>query len=52
VKEYIPQLPFHTSALEWTLPESVTAGDYHERYRVLLEEISSLVNMLSGEQAA
>jgi len=52
VKSYLPKLPFHTSALEWSLPESCAAGDFPGLYRVLLEEISSLVGLLSGEQAA
>ena len=52
VKSYVPKLPFHTSALEWSLPESAAAGDFPELYRVLREEISSLVSLLSGEQAA
>jgi hypothetical protein len=52
VKTYLPKLPFHTSALEWSLPDSCAAGDFPGLYRVLLEEISSLVGLLSGEQAA
>jgi len=52
VKSYLPKLPFHTSALEWPLPEPGSVGDFPGLYRVLLDEISSLVSLLSGEQAA
>ncbi len=52
VKSYLPKLPFHTSALEWPLPESVSRGDFPELYRVLRDEISSLSRLLSGDQAA
>ena len=52
VKSYLPKLPFHTSALEWPLPEPGSVEDFPALYRVLFEQISSLVSLLSGEQAA
>ena len=52
VKSYLPKLPFHTSALEWPLPEPGSVGDFPELYRVLRDEISRLASLLSGDQAA
>ncbi|MSQ98091.1 MAG: hypothetical protein EXR85_02150 [Xanthomonadales bacterium] len=52
VKSYLPKLPFHTSALEWPLPEPGSVGDFPGLYRVLRDEIFSLASLLSGDQAA
>jgi len=48
VKDYIPSMPFHTSALNWTLPEGT---DLNQQYRVLREEIQQLMTLLAGDQA-
>ena len=48
VEDYIPKMPFHTSALNWTLPEG---NDLTQRYRVLREEIQQLMTLLAGSEA-
>ena len=47
-EDYIPKVPFHTSALNWELPGG---SDTTENYRVLLEEIQQLMTLLAGEEA-
>jgi len=48
VEDYISKVPFHTSALNWTLPEGT---DPLQQYRVLREEIQQLMTLLAGESA-
>jgi len=48
VEDYIPKMPFHTSALNWTLPEGT---DLTQRYRMLREEIQQLMTLLAGAEA-
>lgn len=47
-EDYIPRMPFHTSALNWTLPEG---PDLTQRYRMLREEIQQLMTLLAGSEA-
>jgi len=47
-KDYIGKMPFHTSALNWTLPEG---NDAQQHYRVLREEIQQLMILLAGNAA-
>ena len=42
---YIRKMPFHTSALEWTLPEGTDRAD---QYRQLRTHISDLLGLLAG----
>ena len=46
VSDNVPQVPFHTSALNWELPEGAPLA---EQYRTLRGEIISLVTQLAGE---
>jgi phosphate transport system protein len=46
VSDHVPKVPFHTSALNWSLPENSTPA---EQYRTLRGEIISLVTQLAGE---
>jgi phosphate transport system protein len=46
VSDHIPKVPFHTSALNWSLPKNSTPA---EQYRTLRGEIISLVTQLAGE---
>ncbi len=48
VEDYISKVPFHSSALNWTLPEG---SDPLQQYRVLREEIQQLMTLLAGESA-
>ena len=48
VRDYIPSMPFHTSALNWTLPEDI---DLNQQYRMLREEIQQLMTLLVGSEA-
>lgn len=48
VEDYIAQVPFHTSALNWVLPEGT---DPSQQYRVLREEIQRLMMLLAGDSA-
>jgi len=47
-KDYIGKMPFHTSALNWTMPEG---NDAQQHYRVLREEIQQLMILLAGNAA-
>lgn len=56
VKDYIPRLPFHTSALDWSLPacppglgDEETTARLEEVYRVLVSEIDGLMHTLVGD---
>ena len=46
--DYIPKIPFHTSALNWSMQES---SDLAEQYRLLRSEITKLIIRLAGESA-
>ena len=46
VSDNVPKVPFHTSALNWELPEGAPLA---EQYRTLRGEIISLVTQLAGE---
>ena len=46
--DYISKVPFHTSALNWVLPEG---SDLKQSYRVLLEEIQQLMTLMAGNEA-
>ncbi|MDZ4731050.1 MAG: PhoU domain-containing protein [Xanthomonadales bacterium] len=50
VRDYIGLPPFHTSALHWDL--SKTEGELLNQYRFLHENISGLIDLLAGEEAA
>jgi len=46
--DYLAKIPFHTSALNWVLPEG---ADLKQNYRVLLEEIQQLMTLMAGNEA-
>jgi len=46
--DYLPKIPFHTSALNWSLLEN---SDRAEQYRLLRNEITELIIRLAGESA-
>jgi hypothetical protein len=46
--DYIPRIPFHTSAMNWSVPQD---SDRTEQYRVLRKEITELIIRLAGESA-
>jgi hypothetical protein len=48
VSDYISSVPFHSSALNWTLPEG---SDLKETYRLLREEIHQLMKLMAGSNA-
>ncbi len=48
-QDYISRVPFHTSALNWVLPGG---SDITANYRVLKQEISSLMTLLAGPKTA
>jgi len=45
-EDYISRVPFHSSALNWTMPEG---NDPQQHYRVLREEIQQLMMLLAGD---
>lgn len=47
--DYISKVPFHTSALNWALPQD---ADLTETYRVLREEIQQLMTIMAGDDAS
>jgi len=53
VRDFLDSLPFHTSALNWPVPAE---ADSEERlsgaYRSIRAEISGLIELLAGEEAA
>ena len=58
IDRYVPQVPFHTSVIEWDVgsrPEGLQGEAltqrYEELYRELYERISHLVKILRGEEA-
>ena len=59
VKNYVPQIPFHTSALEWdvgSIPEGLEPAErqrrFEEMYRELALQIRDLMETLRGEEAS
>ncbi len=48
VEDYIENMPFHASALKWTLSDE---DDRTQQYRVLREEIQQLMTLLAGSEA-
>jgi phosphate transport system protein len=52
VSDYVERVPFHTSALNWQLPGGEEGGGYTETYRALHNEISALIDLLAGDEAA
>jgi phosphate transport system protein len=46
--EYLSKVPFHTSALNWVLPEG---DDLKQIYRALREEIQELMTLMAGDDA-
>lgn len=51
-REHIAKIPFHTSALEWTLPEGDGSEGFDSLYRALRSEITALMDLLAGDEAA
>lgn len=47
-QDYISKVPFHTSALNWELPEG---DDLKQNYRVLREKIQQLMTQMAGDDA-
>ena len=47
--DYISKVPFHTSALNWALPQD---ADLTENYRTLREEIQQLMTIMAGHDAS
>lgn len=45
--DYVSKVPFHTSALNWLLPEG---GDLKQKYRILREEIQQLMTLMAGDE--
>ena len=52
VSDYIASVPFHTTALNWSLPVDGAGTDFSTAYRVLRSQISALIDLLAGEEAA
>lgn len=48
-EDYFSKVPFHSSALNWTMPEG---NDPQQHYRVLREEIQQLMMLLAGDSAS
>jgi phosphate transport system protein len=46
--DYVSKVPFHTSALNWVLPDG---GDLKQNYRILREEIQQLMTLMAGDDA-
>jgi phosphate transport system protein len=51
VRDYVDKVPFHTSALEWPPGADDQAPGYSAMYRALHAEMSSLIDLLVGEEA-
>jgi phosphate transport system protein len=47
VRDSIPKMPFHSSALNWTIPEDAGRD---QQYRLLRSQITDLVHLLAGEE--
>jgi phosphate transport system protein len=52
VKDYIEAVPFHSSALNWSFPDNISRRDFEEQYRFLSQEISALIDLILGDEAA
>lgn len=50
IEDYVERLPFHTSALEWPLGSE--AGNWETLYRKLHSQITSLMDLMAGDEAA
>jgi hypothetical protein len=48
VPDYVKKIPFHTSALNWSIPQDAERA---EQYRLLRREITDLVTLLAGDSA-
>jgi phosphate transport system protein len=48
VSDYVKKIPFHTSALNWSIPQDAERA---EQYRLLRREITDLVTLLAGDSA-
>jgi len=51
-KEYVSKIPFHTSVLDWSPALDASAQEYPALYRTLHSELSSLIHLLTGEEAS
>lgn len=51
-RDTIERIPFHTSVLDWSVPEADAPDGYQELYRALHEEITALMDLVAGEEAA
>lgn len=53
VSDYVDEIPFHTVALEWPLPDTgnSAAANWEETYRLLTGHIQQLMETLRGEGA-
>jgi hypothetical protein len=52
VSDYIDNVPFHTTALNWSLPVAEAGTDFSSEYRELRSQIAALIDLLAGEEAA
>ena len=48
MSDYVEKVPFHSSALSWSI---TPAADRAEQYRQLRREITDLVTLLAGDSA-
>lgn len=51
-RDYVKRVPFHTSALNWAVPEDPGASDLAGLYRTLHTRIAGLMDLLAGDEAA
>lgn len=49
---YVKRVPFHTSALNWSLPDVDSPEGFAGLYRVLHTRIAGLLDLLAGDEAA
>lgn len=55
VSSYLPNIPFHTTVLEWDLepvPESGDSKNFENLYRAITLEVKDLMEILRGEGAS
>lgn len=50
--DYVDEVPFHTSALNWSPPAPTGDDGYAGAYRELHREIRALIDLLAGDEAA
>lgn len=50
ISDYIESLPFHTSGLEWNLVAE--SGDWSALYQDLFSQITDLMDLVAGDEAA